>query len=126
MVKNYIEKCVKKKKYVKKKISEIYLSNSENSNIQNSMHPIILDVKKKMKEGTFLTKKLVLPNKMSNLFYILSAAYGKAYDFIHHNEPLENFILPLYETLSIFYGAINKNELYKKMINFIAQLCLQI
>jgi hypothetical protein len=62
-----------------------------------------------MKEGTFITKKLVLPNKMSNLFSILSAAYGKAYDYIHHSEPLENFIVPLYESLSIFYGAINKS-----------------
>ena len=39
-MKNYIEKSVKKK-LIKKKISEIYLNNSDNPTLQNSMAPII-------------------------------------------------------------------------------------
>ena len=35
-------------------------------------------------------------------------------------------MLPLYETLEIVFGTINKSDLYKKMINFVAQLSCQI
>ena len=37
-------------------------------------------------------------------------------------EPFKNFMIPLYETMVVIYGALPKAEIYKKMINFLAQL----
>lgn len=63
-----------------------------------------------------------MPNKMGHVYSILSQAYRKAYEQINRHEPLENFAFCLYETLEILNGKLKKADIYKKMINFVAQL----
>ena len=50
--------------------------------------------------------------------------FSKAYDAYNKGILKGNLIYPLFESFNLVYGAINNNEIYKKMINFIASLAV--
>ena len=87
-----------------------------------SIEPVVFDVRQKLKESTFQTRKLIVPIKQKNLLTIISSVYSKSLELIKNKETFKSFISPLYETMFILYGSLPKSEIYKKMINFIAQL----
>lgn len=50
--------------------------------------------------------------------------FSKAYNSYNKGILKGNLIYPLFESFALVYGAINSNEIYKKMVNFIAALAL--
>ena len=86
------------------------------------LQPIVDDVRKKIRNSTFQTKKLLVPIKHKNLFNIISSIFIKSLEMIRNKEPFKNFMVPLYEPTVVTYGALPKAEIYKKIINFLAQI----
>lgn len=108
-------------KLIKKKRST-FLDMSNHELVEDKIEPFLRDVKKKIRDSVSLTKKPVMPIQIGHVYSILSQAYRKAYEQINRREPLENFAFCLYETLEIQNGKLKKEGIYKKMINFVAQL----
>lgn len=56
------------------------------------------------------------------MYKILMMTFAKAYDYYNKQVTITNLVHPLFESLSLIYGAINTTEVYKKMISFIASI----
>ena len=50
--------------------------------------------------------------------------FTKAYDAFNKGTLKGNLIYPLFESFALLYGNINNNEIYRKMIHFIAGISL--
>ena len=68
--------------------------------------PVVRDVRQKIKDSTFQTKKQIVPIKHKNLLSIISSVYSKSYELMKSQEIFKNFIFPLFETMLIIYGSM--------------------
>lgn len=71
-----------------------------------------------------LLRKTINTKNLKNTYKILMMTFSKAYDAYNKGVLKGNLIYPLFESFALLYGAINNNEIYKKMINFIASLAI--
>jgi hypothetical protein len=69
--------------------------------------------------------KVINSKSLKNIYKILMMTFAKAYDCYNKGIIIKNLVFPLFESLSLIYGAINTTEVYKKMINFIACLIVK-
>ena len=67
-------------------------------------------------------KKIPIFLKHKNMISIIFSTYTRAYFKItQFHTPLNSLLDPLFECLKVVYGKMNKEEMNKKMINFIVQ-----
>lgn len=71
-----------------------------------------------------LLRKAINNKSLKSTYKILMMTFSKAYDAYNKGVLKGNLINPLFESFALVYGAINNNEIYKKMVSFIAALTL--
>ena len=92
--------------------------------MKGNIEMIAKDVRELMLTKMDYLNKTINSKSIKNMYKILMMAFAKAYDCYNKGIIISNLVFPLFESLSIIYGAINVAEIYKKMINFIA--CLSV
>ena len=82
------------------------------------------DVKNLIVHREAVLRKTINPKNIKNTYKILMMTFTKAYDAFNKGTLKGNLIYPLFESFALLYGNINNNEIYRKMIHFIAGISL--
>jgi hypothetical protein len=82
------------------------------------------DVKELVVNREALLRKTMNSKNLKNAYKILMMTFTKAYDAYNKGVLKGNLIYPLFESFALLYGNINNNEIYRKMVQFIAGLAI--
>lgn len=83
---------------------------------------VISQARSKCQEYELKTKKLSFFIKHNNAINIINSVYSRALQKLNANGKVSDFVEPLYESMMVMYGNIPKEEISKKISNFIAQV----